>query len=168
MTNQQHGTPSSPSSEELRDQIENTRNELGRTVEALAAKADVKAQAQAKAADVKAQAKEAAVEAKTQAKATAADVTAQAKATATDVTAQAKAAAAGVTAQAKEVTAQARETAVSMKDQAAQLVKDKTPEPVLDEAGRIANTARANRTPLIAIGAAVAVVLLVRRGRRRK
>jgi hypothetical protein len=49
------GEPRSP--EEIRRDIEETRGELGDTVEALAAKADVKAQAKEKAEDVKAQAK---------------------------------------------------------------------------------------------------------------
>ncbi|OEJ23762.1 hypothetical protein AR457_03880 [Streptomyces agglomeratus] len=44
---------SSLTPDELRAQVEKTRQELGRTVEALAAKADVKAQAQQKAAKVK-------------------------------------------------------------------------------------------------------------------
>ncbi|ARE78419.1 hypothetical protein B6R96_34495 [Streptomyces sp. Sge12] len=47
-----------PTPEALRAQIEQTRDELGRTVEALAAKADVKAQAREKTAAVKAQAAE--------------------------------------------------------------------------------------------------------------
>ncbi|MFI7357832.1 DUF3618 domain-containing protein [Streptomyces avidinii] len=47
-----------PTPEALREQIEHTRDELGRTVEALAAKADVKAQAREKTAAVKAQASE--------------------------------------------------------------------------------------------------------------
>jgi hypothetical protein len=46
------------SPEEIRRDIEETRGELGDTVEALAAKADVKAQAKDKVDDVKGQAKE--------------------------------------------------------------------------------------------------------------
>jgi hypothetical protein len=45
------------SPEEIRRDIEETRGDLGDTVEALAAKADVKAQAKDKAEEVKAQAK---------------------------------------------------------------------------------------------------------------
>jgi ElaB/YqjD/DUF883 family membrane-anchored ribosome-binding protein len=45
------------SPEEIRRDIEETRGDLGDTVEALAAKADVKAQAKGKAEEVKAQAK---------------------------------------------------------------------------------------------------------------
>lgn len=52
----------------LRSEIEQTRADLGETVEALAAKADVKARAQEKVADVKARAAEAAAEAKDKAR----------------------------------------------------------------------------------------------------
>lgn len=124
MTNQQNDNTSSPSSEELRDRIEHTRDDLGRTVEALAATSDVKAQAKEKTAAVKKQA--------------------------------------------EDVTAQAVETAATVKEHAVELVRDKTPDPVLDEAGWLATKARTNRTPLIAMGAALAVILLVRRGRRDK
>ncbi len=57
---------------EIQQEIEQTRERLGATVEELAAKADVKARAQAKAADVKtkAQAKAVDVKVKAQAKAT--------------------------------------------------------------------------------------------------
>lgn len=133
--NQSHESDSTPSSEELRDRIGHTRDELGQTVEALAAKTDVKAQAKEKAADVKAQA--------------------------IDV-------AADVKAQAQDLTAQAMEKASVMTEQAANFVKDKTPDPVLDEADRVATRAWANRTPLIAIGTALIVILVVRRGRGRK
>ncbi|WP_405786728.1 DUF3618 domain-containing protein [Streptomyces sp. NBC_00029] len=51
-------TSGEPSAEELRERIEHTRDELGRTVEALAAKADVKAQAREKTAAMKEQATE--------------------------------------------------------------------------------------------------------------
>lgn len=83
-----------------------------------------------------------------------------------------------------DIKAQAREKTAAMKQQAAekagvvadqirtktrhaaQLVKDTTPEPVLDTAGRAASVARANRKPLLVAGAALAVLLLVRRSRR--
>ncbi|MFJ8076408.1 DUF3618 domain-containing protein [Streptomyces sp. NPDC096176] len=52
--NRPHAAPPSP--DELRAQVEDTREQLGRTVEALAAKADVKARAQQTAAEVKEQA----------------------------------------------------------------------------------------------------------------
>ncbi|GAA2941911.1 DUF3618 domain-containing protein [Streptomyces enissocaesilis] len=44
---------STPTPEELREQVEGTREKLGQTVEALAAKADVKTQAQQKAVQTK-------------------------------------------------------------------------------------------------------------------
>lgn len=135
LPNQPHNSGSTTSSEELRDRIEHTRDELGQTVEALAAKADVKAQAKEKAADVKAQAMDVAADVK---------------------------------AQAQDRTAQAMEKASVMTEQAVHFVKDRTPDPVLDEADRVATKAWANRTPLIAIGTALIVILLVRRGRGRK
>ncbi|HEV7806205.1 MAG TPA: DUF3618 domain-containing protein [Solirubrobacteraceae bacterium] len=57
------------SPDEIRTDIEHTREELGDTVEALAAKTDVKAQAHAKIGDVKQQAKAKADDVKQQAKA---------------------------------------------------------------------------------------------------
>ncbi|WP_333773471.1 DUF3618 domain-containing protein [Streptomyces sp. IBSBF 3136] len=56
MTQPPHDEPTAQSPEELREQIENTRHELGDTVQALAAKTDVKARAQEKAAEIKDQA----------------------------------------------------------------------------------------------------------------
>ncbi|MER7822533.1 DUF3618 domain-containing protein [Streptomyces sp. NPDC096097] len=61
MTGRSHDarrTADEPSPEELRERIEHTRDQLGRTVEALAAKADVAAQARQKTAAVKEQATE--------------------------------------------------------------------------------------------------------------
>ena len=66
------GTNPTPSEEkspaQIREEIEETRHELGDTVEALAEKTDVKAQAKAKVDDVKAQAQAKAEEAKAKAK----------------------------------------------------------------------------------------------------
>ncbi|MFJ7206155.1 hypothetical protein ACIQWR_21785 [Streptomyces sp. NPDC098789] len=62
------------------------------------------------------------------------------------------------------VTDQIRETA----GQAVRLVQQRTPEPVLDTTGQVVTAAKANRTPLLALGAALVVILLVRRGRGRK
>ncbi|MBQ0868426.1 DUF3618 domain-containing protein [Streptomyces smyrnaeus] len=53
MTHHTNSHGSAPSTEELRAQVEETRRELGETVEALAARADVKAQARYKAAELK-------------------------------------------------------------------------------------------------------------------
>ena len=62
------GPPDDP--EELKQEIERTREQLGETVEALAAKADVKAQARAKASQVTGHLKSKAAQAKQQAAAT--------------------------------------------------------------------------------------------------
>ncbi|MGP3977496.1 DUF3618 domain-containing protein [Streptomyces sp. 8N114] len=55
-----NGHGPAPSPEELRAQVEETRRELGETVEALAARADVKAQGRRKAAEFKSKAQRAA------------------------------------------------------------------------------------------------------------
>ncbi|MFE6910785.1 DUF3618 domain-containing protein [Streptomyces erythrochromogenes] len=96
--------------DELRAQVERTRDELGQTIEALAGKADVKAQA-------------------------------------------------------KEKTAQVADLFHEKAAHTARLVKDATPDPVLDTAGRAATAARAHPKPLLVAGcAALVVFLLVRRG----
>ncbi|MFI5828206.1 DUF3618 domain-containing protein [Streptomyces sp. NPDC051578] len=107
MTDETRTHIGTPTPEELRDQIEHTRDELGQTIEALAAKADVKAQ---------------------------------------------------VKEQAAEKAAVVREQVRAKAGRAAQLVKDKTPVPVQDKAGKAA----------LAAGAALVVFLLVRRIRRRR
>lgn len=118
-------SPGTTGAAELREQIERTRDELGQIVEALAAKADIKAQAKEKTAAIKGQAAE----------------------------------------QAALVSGQIREKT----EQAARLVKDKTPDPVLEKAEQAATAARVNRTPLLAVGAAaVVILLLVRRSRGRR
>ncbi|MER7760949.1 DUF3618 domain-containing protein [Streptomyces sp. NPDC097619] len=62
MSEPDHEDTDAPTPEELREQVERTRADLGRTVEALAAKADVKARARDKAVEVKEQAAAAAGE----------------------------------------------------------------------------------------------------------
>ena len=95
------------SEDDLRQEIEHTRQRLGETVDELAAKADIKARTQAKAAEATAQARD-----------RAAEVTAQARDRAAKVTAQARDRAAGTTVQARDraakVTAQARDRAVEV------------------------------------------------------
>ncbi|MGW7440868.1 DUF3618 domain-containing protein [Streptomyces sp. NPDC054849] len=92
--------------------------------------------------------------------------TVEALAAKADVKAQAKEKAAEIKEQAAEkatlVTDQLREKAAH----AAQLVKDKTPEPVREKAESAATMAEANRTPLIAAAVAFVVFLLLRRSRR--
>ncbi|MCX5015277.1 DUF3618 domain-containing protein [Streptomyces sp. NBC_00555] len=94
-------------------------------------------------------------------------------------TVEALAGKADVTAQAKEKTSAVRERAaektalvadqIRVKTQhAAQLVKDTTPEPVLDNLGQVARAGRANRKPLLVAGAVLVVFLLVRRSRVRR
>ncbi|MFE9928486.1 DUF3618 domain-containing protein [Streptomyces sp. NPDC005533] len=58
MTDESRTRIGTPTPEELREQVEHTRDELGQTIEALAAKADVKAQAKERTAAVKEQAAE--------------------------------------------------------------------------------------------------------------
>jgi hypothetical protein len=62
------------SSEDLQQEIEQTRQRLGETVDELAAKADVKARARATAAEAKERAQATAAEAATRVQATAAEV----------------------------------------------------------------------------------------------
>ena len=60
-------TPEPSTGRELQEEIEQTRERLGQTVEELVAKADVKARAQAKAAEVKVKAQDKAADMKTRA-----------------------------------------------------------------------------------------------------
>lgn len=55
MTSNRPGRAAAPTPDELREQVETTREQLGVTVEALAAKADIRARAQDRAAAVKGQ-----------------------------------------------------------------------------------------------------------------
>ena len=57
-------TPEPSTGRELQEEIEQTRERLGQTVEELVAKADVKARAQAKAAEVKVKARDKAADVK--------------------------------------------------------------------------------------------------------
>ena len=78
------------SEDDLRQEIEHTRERLGETVDELAAKADIKARTQAKAAEATAQARDRAAEVTAQARDRAAKATAQARDRAAEVTAQAR------------------------------------------------------------------------------
>lgn len=51
---------------------------------------------------------------------------------------------------------------------AGQYAADKTPDSVLEKAGQVATAARVNRTPLLVAGAAVLALVLVRRSRARR
>ncbi|MFB6558896.1 DUF3618 domain-containing protein [Streptomyces sp. NPDC056400] len=86
-----------------------------------------------------------------------------------DVKAQAKEKTAAVKEQAAEKTAAVADQIRVRTRHAAQLVKDTTPDPVLDRAGQAARVARANRKPLLVAGASLAVLLLLlRRSRARR
>ncbi|MFF7081142.1 DUF3618 domain-containing protein [Streptomyces lavendulae] len=83
-----------------------------------------------------------------------------------DVKAQAKEKTVAVKEQAAEKTAVVADQIRAKARHVAQLVKDTTPEPVLDNAGQVATVARANRKPLLVAGIALLVLLMVRRSRR--
>ncbi|MFJ4862319.1 MULTISPECIES: DUF3618 domain-containing protein [unclassified Streptomyces] len=143
--------PADPGSAELRAQVERTRDELGQTVEALAAKADIKAQAKEKTAAFKGQAAEKTALVSDQIRETAGHAAQAVKDKTPDPLLEKTAQAA----------AHVRESAAK----AGQYATDKMPDPLLERAGQAATAARANRTPLLVVGAAVAVFLLVRRSR---
>ncbi|MFF4449784.1 DUF3618 domain-containing protein [Streptomyces sp. NPDC001502] len=148
-------TPAGPGSAELRDQVERTRDELGQTVEeALAAKADIKAPAKEKTAAVKSRAAGKAALVSDQIREKAGHAAQLVKDKTPDPLLEKTAQAA----------ARVRESAAK----AGQYATDKTPDPLLEKAGQTATAARANRTPLLVVGAAVAVLLLVRRSRGRR
>jgi hypothetical protein len=150
----------------LQEEIERTREHLGETVEALVAKADVKARAQDKARELtgrlKAKADQADVKAQAQQKARQLTGRLKAKADQADVKGQAQQQARHLAGLLKSTAAQGRHRAASLSDGA--------PDAVKGAADSAAATARRNRLPLAAaIGAAVASVLawlLIRRWRR--
>ncbi|MFJ2745492.1 DUF3618 domain-containing protein [Streptomyces sp. NPDC087440] len=82
MTQPPHDEPTAETPEELRAQIEQTRHELGDTVQALADKADVKSRAQDKAHELREQGAAKAAELKGQGAAKAAELAEQVKVTA--------------------------------------------------------------------------------------
>jgi len=174
------GQPDDP--QELREEIERTREHLGRTVEALVAKADVKARAQDEASRLIGRLKARAVQARQQAAAR----TAQARRQAADKTAgpRQKATVQGrhVRRQVADKTAAPREQAASLGGSVAEQVRPQAaaaaagiskvmPEPVKRAAGNVADTARRRRAPLAAaigaVGAGLLGWLLVNRWRRR-
>jgi hypothetical protein len=142
MENVANGAQAPADRQALQEEIERTREHLGETVEALVAKADVKARAQDKARELTGRLK--------------------AKADQADVKAQAQRQARHLAGLLKSTAAQGRHRAASLSDRA--------PDTVREAADSAAATARRNRLPLAAaIGAAVASVLawlLIRRWRR--
>ena len=149
------GVPEDP--EQLRQDIERTREQLGETVEALVAKTDVKAQAKGKVGQLTdrvkgttAQAKEQATTRVTQAKTQLAGKTADVKTKATSTGAPAR------------DQLQARATAVGGK------VRDVTPEPVQRAAKHAAARTSPRQAGIVAAAAVAALVgfVLLRRCRR--
>lgn len=140
----QSGPPDDP--EQLRTEIEQTREHLGDTVDQLAAKADVKAQAQAKAADL----------------------TRRAKDTAGQATQQAAHTAGQVRQQAADTADQARQRGAAAAAAGQEQLQARTPEGVKQAASAGGARARQYRTALaIAVGAVVLSAVAVRWWRRR-
>ncbi|MGW4049906.1 DUF3618 domain-containing protein [Streptomyces sp. NPDC004779] len=139
--------------EQLREQIEHTRDQLGRTVEALAGKADIKAQTKAKAAEAKEQAVE------------------QAALLTGRIQGKASQAAGLIKARTPDpVLDHVTHAAAQVRDGAAHvghLVAENTPRPARRKAASAGTLARAGRTPLLAVAALTAVLLVLRRNRRR-
>ncbi|MEV7725351.1 DUF3618 domain-containing protein [Streptomyces sp. NPDC087917] len=130
--------PPAGTTEEIREHVEATRDALGKTVEALAAKTDVKARAQHKAAEV-------------------GDLVA---AKASETTAQVR----ETTAQVREKAAEVREKAA----EAGQLVQDTVPAALRVKAGEFGRAGRDHRVLYLAAAGLVAVYVVARlRGRRR-
>jgi cobalamin biosynthesis Mg chelatase CobN len=143
--------------EQLRQDIERTREQLGETVEALVAKADVKAQAKEKVGQLTDRVKGSTAQAKDQATAK----VAQARDQLTTKTQDVKQAATTNSAPAKEQL-QARATAVGGK------VRDVTPEPVQRAARHAAARTSPRQASIVAVAVGVALLgfIVIRRRRR--
>ncbi|MEU0685919.1 hypothetical protein [Streptomyces uncialis] len=128
---------------ETREQIEQTDEELGLTVEAPTAKADVKSRMREQAAGKAAQVRDTAKQAKQLLKEKAPDP---------------------VVDRATRTAAQVRSAA----SRAGELAASGAPGSLPERTGRVAAKAWTHRTPLFGVGAALVVLLVVRRGRRRR
>ncbi|MGW0122152.1 DUF3618 domain-containing protein [Streptomyces sp. NPDC003327] len=149
MNQPHHEDPDTASSPQaLRAQVEHTREELGQTVGALAARTDVTARAQEKAAEVKQQAAAKAEELKAQAAHAAAQVREK------------------IPGPVKDKAASAADQARTTAAHAAQLLQDKAPEPVRQKAAEGAQAARDHRKLLLV--AAAGAVLVWAACRRKK
>jgi len=107
-----------PDIDDLREEIAQTRAELGETVEALAAKADVKARLQEAKADAKAKAKDKAVEAKSKALDKAAEAKALVQAKASEVSGKLRTGAHDAGAVGATLAGRAQDKAVQVRDDA--------------------------------------------------
>ncbi|MFD7461219.1 MULTISPECIES: DUF3618 domain-containing protein [unclassified Streptomyces] len=146
MSEPSHGKKTAPSPEELREQVARTRSELGDTVEAIAAKSDVKSRAQEKAAEVREQAAAKAGELRAKAAEVAHQVQDKLPEPVKD--------------KASQAAGQARETAA----RAGRVWEEKAPEQVRHTTAEGTRLARDHRTLLLAVaGAAMAVWLVCRR-----
>jgi hypothetical protein len=143
--------------QQLAEEIERTREQLGETVEQLAAKADVKARAQDKASQLTGRLKGKAGQARQQAAATAGQVQRQLAGKTTGPRQK-------VLSVSEPVQDQVREQAAT----AAARISKVTPEPVRRAAAKAAVTARQRRVTLAAaIGAGVLAWMVIARWRRR-
>jgi hypothetical protein len=137
--------------EQVQAEIEETRAELGDTVEALVAKTDVKGQAK---------------QAVNDAKATVADKAADAKATVADKAADVKQTVTGKKDEAVAKAADAKQTATDKKDEFTATAYETTPDSVGETGRRAVALAQDNRPALIIAGAfALGLLIGSRRGR---
>ena len=139
--------------QELRQEIERTREQLGETVEQLAAKTDVKARGRAKTADLAGQVKATA---------------ARARATAADCGAGVRGQVAGMTVSARQKAAAARGTAKAHLQAGGAPVWEAAPEPLQRTATKATSFAKQRRVPLVAAAAALIAGYLAFRGWRRR
>ena len=145
--------PPPEDAQQLTEEIERTREQLGETVQVLAAKADVKATAQEKASQLSGRLKDRAEQVKQQAS--------QAQRQLADQTAGSRQQLASASATAKDQVQQQAATAAAT-------ISKVTPEPVRRAAAQAGATARQRRMPVaVALGAAALAVLAIGRWRRR-
>ncbi|WP_432753844.1 DUF3618 domain-containing protein [Streptomyces sp. JL2001] len=152
MTDQTGNGRQTPTAEELRAQVVGTREELGQTVEALAAKTDIKAQVQQR--TTAAREKAAEVGHRAQDKATLArDRAAEVGHRAQDKAAHAKGRAAEVGHRAQDKATHALEAA-----------RDKTPEPLREKTTEAASAVNRHRGLVLGGAAALALAFVLWRG----
>ncbi|MFE2537032.1 DUF3618 domain-containing protein [Streptomyces sp. NPDC059371] len=139
---------SAPSPDQLREQIEHTRRDLGQTVQALADKTDVKARFQQKASALREQAALKASELKAQAAKSASQVQDKLPDSVKDKAAQA--------------TGPVRATTTRV----GRMWEEKAPEPLRQKTARSAQMARDHRTVLLVAAAGITVIWLASRRRK--